>query len=34
TPRGDVRLGGPVALSIDSGRLHFFDPETGEAIWD
>jgi multiple sugar transport system ATP-binding protein len=32
TPRSDVRLGGPVELVIDTERLHFFDPETGDAI--
>ena len=34
TPRSDVRLGGTVDLSIDTERLHFFDPDSGEAIWD
>ena len=34
TPRSDVHLGAPVELSIDTERLHFFDPDTGEAIWD
>jgi multiple sugar transport system ATP-binding protein len=34
TPRSDVRLGAAADLSIDTERLHFFDPESGEAIWD
>ena len=33
TPRSDVRLGSAIELSIDTGRLHFFDPESGEALW-
>jgi multiple sugar transport system ATP-binding protein len=34
TPRSSVRLGGTVELSIDTDRLHFFDPQSGQAIWD
>jgi multiple sugar transport system ATP-binding protein len=33
TPRSDVRLGAPVELVIDTERLHFFDAQSGEAIW-
>jgi len=30
--RSKVRLGGPVEVAIDAEHLHFFDPETTEAI--
>jgi multiple sugar transport system ATP-binding protein len=29
----DVREGGPVDAVVDTGRLHFFDPETGLGIY-
>jgi multiple sugar transport system ATP-binding protein len=31
-PRADVRVGRPVALVVDTSRLHVFDRETGRAI--
>jgi multiple sugar transport system ATP-binding protein len=31
-PRTSARPGGTVRLSVDPGRFHFFDAETGEAI--
>jgi multiple sugar transport system ATP-binding protein len=32
TPRSDAKLGGTIELVIDTERLHFFDPTTGNAI--
>ncbi len=32
SPRSGARIGAPVSLVVDTGRLHFFDPATGEAI--
>jgi multiple sugar transport system ATP-binding protein len=32
-PDSDVREGGPVDAVVDTGRLHFFDPETGLGIY-
>jgi multiple sugar transport system ATP-binding protein len=34
SPRTAAREGAPVRLSLDTGRLHAFDPSTGAAIWD
>jgi multiple sugar transport system ATP-binding protein len=34
TPKSQARLGGPVAVAIDTERLQFFDADSGEAIWD
>jgi multiple sugar transport system ATP-binding protein len=33
-PRSQVRLKEEVVLVFDTDRLHFFDPETGEAVWN
>jgi len=33
TPRSDVRLGGTIELVVDTERLQFFDPATGDAIY-
>jgi multiple sugar transport system ATP-binding protein len=33
SPRSGARSGQPLRVSIDVERLHFFDPETEEAIW-
>jgi multiple sugar transport system ATP-binding protein len=33
TPRARVREGAPVSAIVDTERLHYFDPATGEAIW-
>jgi len=34
SPRTNVKVGNPVTVHVDTGRLHFFDMETGAAIWD
>jgi multiple sugar transport system ATP-binding protein len=33
-PRSQVREQAEVVLVFDTERLHFFDPETGEAVWN
>lgn len=33
SPRSGARSGQPLRVSIDVERLHFFDPETNQAIW-
>jgi multiple sugar transport system ATP-binding protein len=33
TPRSEARIGTTVELALDTSRLHFFDPATGNAIW-
>ena len=33
SPRSRAREGAPVQVAVDVGRLHFFDPDTGRAIW-
>ena len=32
-PRTNARSGEPLRVSVDVERLHFFDPQTEEAIW-
>jgi multiple sugar transport system ATP-binding protein len=32
--RTDIRAGEPVTVAPDAERLHFFDPDSGDAIWD
>jgi multiple sugar transport system ATP-binding protein len=32
-PRTDVREGQEIELVVDTGRLHFFDPQTGQGIY-
>ncbi|MEZ5340360.1 MAG: sn-glycerol-3-phosphate ABC transporter ATP-binding protein UgpC [Acidimicrobiales bacterium] len=34
SPRSQVRMGAEVNIGVDTGRFHFFDPATGEAIRD
>ncbi|REF00967.1 ABC transporter ATP-binding protein [Thermomonospora umbrina] len=34
SPRTRITVGDPVTAQVDTGRLHFFDPETGASIWD
>ena len=31
-PRSTARIGQPIELVVDTGRFHFFDPGTGDAI--
>jgi multiple sugar transport system ATP-binding protein len=33
-PRTQAQQGQPIELVVDTGRLHFFDPETGRGIYD
>ncbi|RAY13995.1 ABC transporter ATP-binding protein [Actinomadura craniellae] len=34
SPRTRVTEGEPVTVHVDTGRLHFFAPETGASIWE
>jgi multiple sugar transport system ATP-binding protein len=34
SPRSSVTEGEKIALSLATDRLHFFDPESGSAVWD
>ncbi|TDC66804.1 sn-glycerol-3-phosphate ABC transporter ATP-binding protein UgpC [Actinomadura sp. GC306] len=33
SPRTRVKVGDPVTVRVDTGRLHFFDIESGASIW-
>jgi multiple sugar transport system ATP-binding protein len=33
-PRTTTKVGDVASLAVDTGRLHLFDPTTGNAIWD
>ena len=33
-PRSRVRAGDQIEVVVDTERIHFFDPDTGDAIWD
>jgi multiple sugar transport system ATP-binding protein len=34
SPRTRVKVGDTIDVQVDTGRLHFFDLETGASIWD
>jgi len=34
SPRSQVRMGDDIEIAVSSERLHFFDAETHQAIWD
>ncbi|GLZ11798.1 putative sugar ABC transporter, ATP-binding protein SugC [Actinomadura sp. NBRC 104425] len=34
SPRTRVKVGDPVVVHVDTGRLHFFDIDTGAALWE
>jgi multiple sugar transport system ATP-binding protein len=34
SPRSDFRAGSRVTFAVRTDELHFFDPDTGRAIWD
>jgi multiple sugar transport system ATP-binding protein len=33
-PRTEAQQGKPIELVVDTGRLHFFDPETGRGVYE
>ncbi|GAA2592335.1 sn-glycerol-3-phosphate ABC transporter ATP-binding protein UgpC [Actinomadura fulvescens] len=33
SPRTRVKVGDPLDIHVETGRLHFFDPESGASIW-
>ena len=34
SPRSEITVGAPVQVAVDIDRLHFFDADSGIAIWD
>jgi multiple sugar transport system ATP-binding protein len=34
SPRTRVKVGDRITVHVDTGRLHFFDPDTGTSIWE
>ena len=34
SPRTRVKAGDPVEVHVDTGRLHYFDPDSGVSLWD
>jgi multiple sugar transport system ATP-binding protein len=33
-PRSELKAGSRATFAVDTERLHFFDPDSGSAIWN